>query len=52
MLPLSVEHRTAAGVQAGQEVEVTLELDDQPCTVEVPDDLASALAVQDAYRGV
>ena len=43
MLPLSKEHREAAGVQAGDEVEVTLELDTEPRTVEVPDDLAMAL---------
>lgn len=44
MLPLSQEHRTAAGVKAGDQVEVTLELDTEPRTVEVPDDLAEALA--------
>ena len=44
MLPLAAEHRTAAGVQAGDAVEVTLELDSKPRTVEVPDDLAAALA--------
>ncbi len=44
MLPLAAEHRTAAGVQAGDVVEVTLELDSKPRTVEVPDDLAAALA--------
>lgn len=43
MLPLSKEHRDAAGVKAGDEVEVTLELDTEPRTVEVPDDLAMAL---------
>jgi hypothetical protein len=44
MLPLSQEHRAAAGVQAGDQVEVTLELDSEPRTVAVPDDLATALA--------
>jgi len=44
MLPLSQEHRAAAGVKAGDEVEVTLELDTEPRTVEVPADLAAALA--------
>lgn len=44
MLPLSKEHREAAGVQAGDEVEVTLELDTEPRTVEAPEDLAAALA--------
>jgi hypothetical protein len=44
MLPLSAEHRQAAGVNAGDQVEVTLELDEEPRTVTIPDDLASALA--------
>jgi bifunctional DNA-binding transcriptional regulator/antitoxin component of YhaV-PrlF toxin-antitoxin module len=43
MLPLSKEHRDAAGVKAGDEVEVTLELDTEPRIVKVPDDLAAAL---------
>ena len=43
MLPLSKEHRDAAGVKAGDQVEVILELDTEPRTVEVPDDLAMAL---------
>lgn len=48
MLPLSVEHRTAAGVKAGDQVEVTIELDTEPRTVKIPDDLATALAEQDS----
>ena len=44
MLPLSAEHRNAAGVTAGDTVEVTLELDTEPRTVEIPADLAAALA--------
>ena len=46
MLPLSAEHRTAAGVKAGDRVEVTIELDLEPRTVEVPADLAAALAAR------
>ena len=46
MLPLSAEHRTAAGVKAGDQVEVTIELDLEPRTVEVPADLAAALAAK------
>ncbi len=46
MLPLSAEHRLAAGVQAGDRVEVTLELDTAPRTVEIPEDLAAALEAQ------
>jgi bifunctional DNA-binding transcriptional regulator/antitoxin component of YhaV-PrlF toxin-antitoxin module len=46
MLPLSAENREAAGVKAGDQVEVTIELDQEPRTVEVPGDLAAALAEQ------
>ena len=48
MLPLAAEHREAAGVSAGQEVVVDLEVDDAPREVEVPEDLAFALAADDA----
>ncbi len=50
MLPLSQAHRTAAGVEAGQSVEITLELDTQPRTVDVPDDLAAVLAEPPGLR--
>jgi hypothetical protein len=50
MLPLSAEHREAAGVTAGQEVEVGLEVDDAPREVDVPEDLGAALASDDAAR--
>ena len=43
-LPFHAEDREAAGVEAGDEVEVTMALDLEPRTVEVPDDLAAALA--------
>jgi hypothetical protein len=43
MLPLAAEHRVAAGVQGGEEIEVTLELDTAPREVEVPPELAAAL---------
>src|SRR5262245_38651495 len=52
MLPLSQEHRKAAGLQAGDAIDVTLELDTEPRTVDVPDDLAKAMAeagVRDAF---
>ena len=42
-VPLAAEHRTAAGVAAGDEVDVVLEPDTEPRTVTVPDDLAAAL---------
>jgi hypothetical protein len=44
LLGLNREVREAAGVQAGDSVEVTLELDADPREVEVPGDLAAALA--------
>lgn len=50
MLPLSQERRAAAGVAPGDVVEVTLELDTAPRTVELPDDLAAALAAQPVAR--
>jgi hypothetical protein len=43
MLPLSAENRQAAGVAAGDEVEVSVELDTAPREAEVPADLAAAL---------
>ena len=44
LLGLSREVRQGAGVQAGEEVEVTVELDAAPRQVEVPEALATALA--------
>ena len=44
LLPLSAENRNAAGVQAGDEVEVDAELDTAPREVAVPPDLAQAVA--------
>lgn len=43
MLPLSAEHRAGAGVAAGDEVDVDIELDTEPREVEVPADLQQAL---------
>ncbi len=43
LIALSKAHREAAELQAGDKVEVTLELDETPRTVEVPDDLQAAL---------
>ncbi len=50
MLPLSAEHRARAGVAAGDEVEVDIELDTEPREVAVPPDLAGAFA-QDVEAG-
>ena len=44
MIGVSQEHRAAAGLEAGDQVEVALELDTEPRTVDVPDDLKAALS--------
>jgi hypothetical protein len=46
LLPVSGEHRAAAGVSAGDSLDVTIELDTEPREVVVPGDLAKALAVE------
>ena len=43
MISFNSEHRKAAGVQGGDEVDITLELDLEPRTVEIPQDLKDAL---------
>ena len=50
MLPVSAEHRAAAGIKAGDTVEVTLELDTEPREVAVPEDLQAALDIDAAAR--
>ncbi len=49
-LPFHAEDREAAGVKAGDQVEVTLALDLEPRIVEVPDDLAAAMAGNEGMR--
>ena len=44
LLPVSAEVRRNAGVEAGDEVDVVVELDTEPRSVAVPDDLARGLA--------
>ncbi len=43
MLPVSAENRVGAGVAAGDEVDVEIELDTEPRELAVPPDLAAAL---------
>ena len=50
MLPVSAEHRAGAGIAAGDEADVDLELDDQPREVVVPADLSAALDADPAAR--
>jgi hypothetical protein len=50
LIPLSAERRAAAGVAAGDQVEVDVELDTAPREIEVPADLAAALDADPAAR--
>ncbi|GIN71700.1 hypothetical protein J14TS2_21750 [Bacillus sp. J14TS2] len=50
MLPVSRENRDGAGIQAGDEIEVDIELDTMPREVNVPDDFAEALDRHAAAR--
>jgi hypothetical protein len=43
MISFNSEHRKASGVQGGDQTDVTLELDLEPRTVEIPEDLKDAL---------
>lgn len=50
LIPVSAENRTGAGLTAGDEVTVDLVLDTEPRLVEVPADLAAALAAEPALQ--
>jgi hypothetical protein len=50
MLPVSAEVRAGAGVAAGDEVDVEVELDTEPREVTVPADLSTALDENPAAR--
>jgi hypothetical protein len=47
---VSAAHRQAAGLVVGASIEVTLELDTAPRSMEVPEDLAAALDADPAAR--
>jgi hypothetical protein len=47
LLPFSADRRKESGIQGGDEIDVKLTLDTAPRTVEVPDDLRSALDASD-----
>ncbi|MFC7527306.1 YdeI/OmpD-associated family protein [Actinoplanes sp. GCM10030250] len=49
-LGVSAERRAAAGIEGGEEYDVQVELDAAPRTIEVPDDLAVALAEEPAVK--
>jgi hypothetical protein len=44
MISFSSDKRAATGIEGGDPITVDLEVDTAPRTVEVPDDLAAALA--------
>lgn len=50
LIGVSAENRTAAGVRGGDEMDVELELDTEPRTVELPADFAAALDAEPAAR--
>jgi len=50
MMPVSAEVRAAAGVIAGEVIDVDVQLDTEPRTVDVPDDLAAALSAAPGAR--
>ena len=50
LMPFNAEHRAASGIAAGDVIEVELVLDTAPREVEVPEDLAAALAADPAAK--
>jgi hypothetical protein len=50
MIGVSAENRTGAGVKAGDEITVDLELDTAPRVVDLPNDLATALDAEPQVR--
>ncbi|MBI1280797.1 MAG: DUF1905 domain-containing protein [Anaerolineaceae bacterium] len=46
MVGVSAENRAIVGVKAGDEVDVTLDLDTEPRVYDLPEDLAAALAAK------
>ncbi len=54
LVPLSAEHREAAGVAAGEDISVDIALDTAPREVELPADLEAAMddTARTAYDGL
>ncbi len=50
MVGFSADHRAASGLKGGDEVDVEIELDTEPRTVDVPADLQSALDAEPAAQ--
>ncbi|MEV6298932.1 YdeI/OmpD-associated family protein [Actinoplanes sp. NPDC051861] len=49
-LGVSAERRAAAGIEGGETYDVDVELDTTPRAIEVPDDLAAALAAEPSAK--
>lgn len=45
LIPVSGERRAAAGISGGDPIDVDVQLDTAPRSVQIPDDLAAALAL-------
>ena len=50
MIPLSAEHRGAAGLAAGDEVDVEVKVDTEPRELVIPEDLRAAVDTDAAAR--
>ena len=50
LIPVSADNRRQAGIAAGDDIDIELELDTMPRQVELPADLAEALSKDDAAR--
>ncbi len=50
LIGISRANRTAAGIEPGQRINITLELDTEPRTVHIPDDIAHALNADPTAR--
>jgi uncharacterized protein YdeI (YjbR/CyaY-like superfamily) len=48
MVGFSADHRAASGLSGGDDVEVDVELDTEPRTIELPDDFRAALEAEPA----
>ena len=49
-IPVSAENRAGAGINAGDELDVEIEIDTEPREVTVPEDLAAALEAEPAAK--
>ena len=50
MVGFSADHRAKSGIKGGDEIDVEIEVDTEPRTVEVPADLAAALDAEPAAK--